>query len=376
MEKEEKEKALTGGYAVGMALQQINPDVMAVYPITPQTPIVEYFAKQQANGKVDTEIIPVESEHSAMSACIGASACGARAATASSSQGILYMMEVLPVASGLRLPILMAVSNRAISAPINIHGDHSDAMAMRDFGWIQLFAENTQEAYDNIFLAQRIAEESMLPAAANMDGFITSHSVENFKPLSDKNVMKFIGSYKAPENLFDFNHPKTFGPVALQNSYFEFRKQIFEAMAAANKKYYGVAKEFERISGRKCQPIEKYKTRGAKKIIIAMGSVCGNIKEAINNSNEKIGLIKIKLFRPFPYEEIKKAISSNETEIIVMDRNLAFGTKQVLAQEVKAAVKNPLKSVVYGLGGRNIFTEDIIEIVKNKKFANDNYLII
>jgi len=243
MKKSQKEikTILSGGHAVGEAMKQLNPDVMAVYPITPQTPVVEYFAKKRANGEVETEIIPVESEHSAMSACIGASAAGARAVTASSSQGIMYMMEVLPVASGMRLPILMAVANRAISAPINIHGDHSDAMMMRDTGWVQIFSENAQEAYDNTIMGMKIAEEALLPVAVNFDGFITSHSVENVSLLEDGEVEKFVGSFAPQNHLFDFKNPKTFGPVALPNSYFEFRVEVYQAMKKSKKPTLAVA---------------------------------------------------------------------------------------------------------------------------------------
>jgi pyruvate ferredoxin oxidoreductase alpha subunit len=366
----DKNLALTGGYAVGEALRQINPDVMAVYPITPQTPIVEYFAKEKANGKVDTEIITIESEHSALSACIGASACGVRAVTASSSQGILYMAEVLPVASAMRLPIVMAVSNRAISGPINIHGDHSDAMSMRDFGWIQLFSENVQEAYDNMIIGQVLAEKTMLPIAVNMDGFITSHSVENIEILEDDEVKKFIGQYKPKNHLFDFKNPKTFGPIALQNSYFEFRKQVFDAMEEVEEEHNKISDKYQKISGRKYEVIEKYKTSDAEKIIIAIGSACGTIKESINKlraQGEKVGLIKIRMFRPFPYEEIKKAISKEVSEVIVMDRNMAFGTQQVLAGEVEHALNRKVKSVVYGLGGRDVLERDIEDLFSGER---------
>lgn len=370
MNNETKNLALTGGYAVGEALRQINPDVMAVYPITPQTPIVEYFAKQKANGRVDTEIITVESEHSALSACIGASASGVRAVTASSSQGILYMAEVLPVASAMRLPIVMAVSNRAISGPINIHGDHSDAMSMRDFGWIQLFSENAQEAYDNMIMGQVLAEKVMLPMAINMDGFITSHSVENIELLEDVSVERFVGKYQSKNSLFDFKNPKTFGPIALQNSYFEFRKQIFDAMRKVEEEYNKISKKYQEISGRKHQLIEEYKTLDADKVIVAMGSVCGTIKEVINNlrsQGKKVGLIKIKMFRPFLYKEVKKAVNNDVSEIIVMDRNLTFGTQQILASEVEHALGRKVKSVVYGLGGREVFESDIEDLFKGKK---------
>ncbi|MDD3607723.1 MAG: pyruvate ferredoxin oxidoreductase [Candidatus Moranbacteria bacterium] len=375
MNKKNKMEALTGGHAVGQALSQIDPDVMAVYPITPQTPIVEYFAKKKANGQVATEIIPVESEHSAMSACIGASACGARTVTASSSQGIMYMMETLPIAAAMRLPIVMAVANRAISGPINIHADHSDAMAMREYGWIQLFSESVQEAYDNAVLAFKVAEKAMLPLAVNMDGFITSHSVENLEMINPSIIKKFVGKYNPKQTLFDFSKPKTFGPLALQNSYFEFRKEIFESMEDVRGIFNQVTVDFEKISGRKYGSIEKYKLTKAKKVIIAMGSVCGTIKEAldsIHNEREKTGLIKVRLFRPFPYKEIREAAREIK-EVIVLDRNLVFGAKQVLAGEVEAAIGRPVTSIVYGLGGRDVFEKQIIDVIRGKH--NNQFLM-
>lgn len=368
MEKNGKKIALTGGHAVGEAMKQISPDVLAVYPITPQTPIIEYFAKKRADGEVDTEIVTVESEHSAMSACIGASACGARTMTASSSQGIMYMFEVLPVASSMRLPIVMAVSNRAISGPINIHGDQSDAMVMRETGWIQIFAENAQEAYDNMIIGTKISEKALLPLATNMDGFFISHSVENLEMLRDVDVQNFVGNYVPKQSLFDFDDPKTFGPVALQNSYFEFRKQIFDAMNAVSEIFDGVTNEFGDLSGRKYEKIEKYQTEDAEKIVVAIGSVCGTAKDVIDqlrNKGEKVGLVKIRLFRPFPYEEVKEAIGK-ASEVFVLDRNLAFGTRQVLAGEVSSAIGRDIQSFVYGLGGRDIFAKQIKEMLKGK----------
>ena len=369
MNTKNKKIALTGGYAVGEAMRQINPDVVAMYPITPQTPIIEYFAKQKANGKVKTEVVTVESEHSAMSACIGSSASGARTLTASSSQGIMYMFEVLPVASSMRLPILMAVSNRAISGPINIHGDHSDAMAMRDTGWIQIFAENTQEAYDNTIIGMKLAEKALLPLATNMDGFFVSHSVENLELLEDEEVKGFIGEYSPKQSLFDFDNPKTFGPVALQNSYFEFRKQIQDAMLKTSKMFEEVAEEFEKISKRKYGFVEEYRTEDAGKVIVAMGSVCGPIKETVDrlrDEGKNVGLLKIRLFRPFPYKQVAKALKGVQ-DIIVMDRNLAFGTKQVLASEIEHATGKKVQSVVYGLGGRDVFEKQIEELFLEEK---------
>lgn len=361
--------ALTGGFAVGEAINQINPDVMAVYPITPQTPIVEYFSKKQADGKADTEIIQVESEHSAMSACIGASASGARTITASASQGIMYMMEVLPVASAMRLPIVMAVANRAISGPLNIHCDHSDAMAMRDTGWIQIFSENAQEAYDNTFIALKLAEKVLLPATINLDGFILSHSVENLELLNDGTVYKFIGEYKPEQTLLDFEKPKTFGSIAMPDSYFEFRKQIYDAMEKAREVFDEVAKDFGEISGRKYRQIETYKTKDAKTVIVAMGSTCGTIASVVDKmraEGKKVGLLKIRLFRPFPYEEVAKALKGIK-RVVVMDRNMAFGTGQVLASEIQKATGKEPESVVYGLGGRDIYEKDIQNIFESKK---------
>ncbi|MEA2007339.1 MAG: transketolase C-terminal domain-containing protein [Patescibacteria group bacterium] len=363
-----KNLALTGGHATGEAIRQINPDVMAVYPITPQTPIVEYFAKAVADGKSDTEIIPVESEHSAMSACIGSAAAGATTMTASSSQGIMYMMEVLPVASSMRLPIVMAVSNRAISGPINIHGDHSDAMAMRDTGWIQIFSENAQEAYDNTILSTKIAHKALLPTTINMDGFVTSHSVENLELLDDLKVKEFIGKYEPKKTLFDFDNPKTFGPVALQNSYFEFRKQIFDAMEEARSIFNDVTVDFGKISGRRYNQVERYKIEDATKVIVAIGSTAGTIKEVVDRLREKggkVGLLKIRLFRPFPSENVKEALGNVEN-VVVMDKNMAFGTKQVLASEVQEAIGREVQSVVYGLGGRDVYEKQIIDLFKGK----------
>lgn len=355
---------LSGGYAVGEAMRQINPDVVAVYPITPQTPIVEYFSQAVADGRATTEIIPVESEHSAMSACIGASATGARVMTASSSQGILYMLEVLPVASAMRLPIVMAVANRAISGPINIHGDHSDAMVMRDLGWVQIFAENVQEAYDLTFLALKLAEKIRLPATINLDGFFVSHSVENLELLTDWQAQGWAGKYQKKDHLLDFETPKTFGALALPNAYFQFRKQIFDALETGREEFSLVAEEFFDLAERKYDLIEKYKTSDAEKVIVAMGSVCGTIKEVVDKKRaqgEKVGLLKITLFRPFPFAQIKKALK-NVKEVIVLDRHLPMGSQPVLKEEIQAALGKEVRGIVFGLGGREVFEKQIEEI--------------
>ena len=366
--KQKEKTALTGGYAVGEALRQINPDVMPVYPITPQTPIIESFAKKVADGLADTEIIRVESEHSAMSASIGASAAGARTMTASSSQGIMYMMEVIPVAAAMHLPIVMIVANRAISGTINIHNDHSDAMAMRDFGWVQIFSETVQEAYDDVFLSLKIAEKASLPVAPNLDGFFITHSVENLELTEDKVITEFIGEYKPEEYLFNFDNPKTFGALTLQDSYMDIRKELYDSMKKVPNIFKEVVEEFAKISGREYNFIEKYKTAGAEKIIVAMGSISGTIKDAIDNlekKNIKVGLVKIKLFRPFPYKIVREALKEAE-EVIVMDKNMSMGTKQVLEGDVFQAVgcSKKIRSIVYGLGGRDVFVKEIEELVR------------
>jgi pyruvate ferredoxin oxidoreductase alpha subunit len=361
--------ALTGGYALGEALRQINPDVMAVYPITPQTPIIESFSKKVADGLANTEIIQVESEHSAMSACIGASVSGARTITASSSQGIMYMMEVIPVASAMRLPIVMIVANRAISGMINIHNDHSDAMAMRDFGWVQIFSETVQEAYDDVFIALKIAEKAKLPVAPNLDGFFITHSVENVNLLSDEAVKKFVGEYRPEKHLFDFSNPVTYGALALPDSYMDIRLELNEAMEAVPNIFQEVTKEFAKISKRRYDFIEEYQTEDADKVVVAMGSVAGTIKDAVDNlreQGEKVGLVKIKLFRPFPYEIVGQALK-NAREIIVMDKNLSLGAGQVLENDIIQSIGSDerVRSVIYGLGGREIFVQEIEEMIIN-----------
>jgi pyruvate ferredoxin oxidoreductase alpha subunit len=322
----------------------------------------------------------MESEHSAMSASVGASAAGARVVTATSSQGLALMNEILYIASGLRLPIMMLVSARALAAPLNIHGDHSDVMGCRDAGWIQIFCANSQEVYDKTICGIKLAEKVKLPVMVIMDGFNTSHCVENLKILEKVTVQNFVGQYQPENYLLDIDNPVTFGPVALQNSYFEFRRDMAEAFETVEEELEKIYKDYEKISGRKYGVVETYKLDGAEKVLVVMGSVAGTIKDAIDEINnnvgtgrdlslQKVGLLEISMFRPFPYEECKKAISrvSDEAkEVIVLDRNLAFGTKQVLASEITHAIKKEAISVVYGLGGRDTFKKQIIELVEGK----------
>ncbi|HCF37862.1 MAG TPA: pyruvate ferredoxin oxidoreductase, partial [Thermosipho africanus] len=304
-------QAVTGAQAIANAMRQINPDVVAAYPITPQTPVVEYFAQFVADGAVETEMIPVESEHSAMSAVVGAAAAGARAMTATAANGLALMHEIVYIAASSRLPIVMAVANRALSGPINIHCDHSDAMAERDSGWIQLWAENAQEAYDFTLMAIRIAEHEdvRLPVMVNFDGFIISHGVEVVDFLDDEVARKFVGEPKVMYPLLDTEHPVTHGPLDLYDYYFEHKRQQIEAMKHVKKVFKEVAEEFAKISGRKYDLLDKYKVDDAEYIMIALGSTAGTIKytvDLLREEGHKVGVIKPQIFRPFPKNELQE----------------------------------------------------------------------
>lgn len=364
--------ALTGGAAAAEALKQIEPEVMPVYPITPQTPIIETYAKFQADGEVETEMIEVESEHSAISACVGASAAGARTATATSSQGLALMNEILYIASGLRLPILMAVSARALSAPINIHGDHSDVMGARDAGWIQIFSENPQEAYDNTIIGMKLAEAAGLPVMVIMDGFNTSHSVENLEILETQDVKKFVGEYIPEKSLLNIKDPWSFGPVALQNSYFEFKVDQEKAMLAAKDNYTEIAAEFEKLSGRKKGYFEGYKLEDANYAIVLAGTTAGTAKDVVDklrSKGQKVGLLKINLFRPFPREEIVEALKSVKS-LAIMERAISPGTYSPIYQDIVSGLYNAgadkkIANYIYSLGGRDIFAKDIEKIFED-----------
>ncbi len=364
--------ALTGGAAAAEALRQIEPEVMAVYPITPQTPIIETYAKFQADGEVETEIIQVESEHSAISASVGASAAGARTVTATSSQGLALMNEILYIASGLRLPILMLVSARALSAPINIHGEHGDVMDARDAGWIQIFSENAQEVYDNTIIGMKLAEKAGLPVMVIMDGFSTSHSVENLEILEKDVVKKFVGEYRPEQYLLKIDDPVTFGPLALQNSYFEFRVDQEKAMKDSKEEYLKIAKDFEALSGREKNYFESYKLDDADQAVIITGTAAGTAKDVVDKmrkNGEKVGLLKINLFRPFPREEIVGALK-NVKNIAVMERAISLGTYSPFYADIASGLhqeeKNiPMQQYIYGLGGRDIFAKDIEKVFED-----------
>lgn len=360
---------LSGNEAVAEALRQINPDVMAAFPITPSTEIPQYFSKFVANGKVDSEFIPVESEHSAMSAVIGAEAAGARSVTATSSAGMALMWEELYLAASNRLPLVLTLVNRALSGPININCDHSDSMGARDAGWIQIYAENNQEVYDNLCMAYRIGEHKdvMLPVMICQDGFITSHAVENIVLNEDDEVKNFVGEYNPEHSLLNPECPMAVGPYSVTNYYFEAKRAQAEALKNAKQVVLDVAKEYEKITGRSYGLFEKYKMDDAEYAVVIIGSAAGTTKDAVDKlraEGKKVGLIKIRLFRPFPATEIADALK-NVKAVAIMDRTESYNDNcGPLGSEVTTALYRAMNdcfavNYVYGLGGRDVRVEDM-----------------
>ncbi len=367
-----KRDRLSGNEAVAEALRQINPDVMAAFPITPSTEIPQYFSKLVANGKVDSEFIPVESEHSAMSAVIGSEAAGARSVTATSSAGLALMWEELYLAASNRLPCVLTLVNRALSGPININCDHSDSMGARDAGWIQIYAENNQEVYDNLVMAYRIGEHKdvMLPVMICQDGFITSHAVENINLLEDKEVKDFVGEYEPENYLLNPECPMAVGPYSVSNYYFEAKRAQAEALKNSKQVVLDVAKEYKTISGREYGLFEEYKMEDAEEAVVIIGSAAGTTKDAVDElraQGKKAGLIKIRLFRPFPGSEIAEALK-NVKAVALIDRTESYNDcSGPIGSEVTTALyraKSDCLAVnyVYGLGGRDVKVEDMIGI--------------
>ena len=360
---------LSGNEAVAIAMKQINPDVMAAFPITPSTEIPQYFAQYVADGKVDSVFVPVESEHSAMSACIDASAAGARAVTATSSCGLALMWEMLYVAASSRLPITLACVNRALSGPININNDHSDSMGARDSGWIQIYSENNQEAYDNFLQAMPIGEDErvQLPVMICQDGFITSHAIENIELLEDDKVKEFVGTYNPKHYLLKKDSPMAVGPYDTAHYYMEHKRQQAQAMMDAKEVILEVAAKFERLTGRSYGLFEEYRMEDAETAIVLIGSTAGTAKEAVDRlrrAGKKVGLIKIRVFRPFPMLELAKALSHVKA-VAVMDKCEGFSASGgPLFAEVRSALydlqtRPQAINYVYGLGGRDVKVEDI-----------------
>ena len=363
---------LSGNEAAAIAMKQINPDVVAAFPITPSTEIPQYFSTFVSNGTVDTEFVAVESEHSAMSACVGAEAAGARAMTATSANGLSYMWEMIYIASSLRLPIVMSLVNRAVSGPLNIHNDHSDAMGVRDAGWIMLFSENNQEAYDNLIMAHRIAENKdvLLPLMVCQDGFITSHSIENIELIEDDKVKEFVGTYKPEHYLLNDKEPIAVGPLDVQSYLFEHKYQQAEAMRNAKKVILEVAKNFEKTTGRKYSFFEEYRMEDAEIAVVCMNSTAGTTKTVVDELREKgikAGMVKVRVFRPFPAEEIAEALG-NLKAVAIMDKadslNAMGGAlyEDVISSMYTAKKQVPAVSYVYGIGGRDTTSNNIHEV--------------
>ena len=360
---------LSGNEAAATAMKQINPDVVAAFPITPSTEIPQYFSTFVSNGAVDTEFVAVESEHSAMSACIGAEAAGARAMTATSANGLSLMWEMIYIASSLRLPIVMSLVNRAVSGPLNIHNDHSDAMGVRDSGWIMLFSENNQEAYDNLIMAHRIAENKdvLLPLMVCQDGFITSHSIENIELIEDEKVKEFVGKYKPEHYLLNAKEPMAIGPLDLQAYLFEHKYQQAEAMKKAKDVILNVSKDFEELTGRKYSFFEEYRLDDAEFAIVCMNSTAGTVKAVVDELRAKgikAGLLKIRVFRPFPADEVANALGHLKAVAILDKVDSLNAIGGALFEDVTSSMyvngKNvPAINYIYGIGGRDTTTKDI-----------------
>lgn len=363
---------MSGNEAVAFAIRQINPDVMPAFPITPSTEIPQMVSTYIANGEIDTEFIPVESEHSAMSAAIGSEAAGARTLTATSSAGLAYMWEELLLAASNRMPIALALVNRTLSGPININCDHSDGMGARDTGWIQIYAENNQEVYDNFIQAYPIAEdpEVYLPIMICQDGFITSHAVENIELLEDEEVKEFVGEYEPEEFLLNPGKPIAVGPYSVTNYAMEAKKNQADALKHSQEIVLKVAEEFGKISGRKYGLFEEYRTEDADYIMLIMGSAAGTAKQAVDDlraQGKKVGVVKLRLFRPFPADELAEALK-NAKAAAIMDRAESYnGNGGPLGSEVTAGLyrkKIMIETVnyIYGLGGRDFTVQEVYDI--------------
>ena len=370
---EQKVRGMTGDEAVAYAIKQVEPDIVAAYPITPQTIIVERLAEYVNNGELSAAYIPVESEHSALSACVGAAMTGARVFTATASQGLALMYEILWIASSLRTTIVMALVNRALSAPINIHCSHDDAYAARDTGWIQFFAENVQEAYDLTLQAFRVSEDKgvLLPSIINLDGFILSHSLEGLYVLDDSIVKEFLPP-KEPVNPIDPENPMTYGPLALYDYYFEFKRAQAEAMKGSYPVILKTFEEYGEVSGRRYTPVKKLGLEDAEAAIVILGSAAGTVRYVVRRMRErgeKVGVLSLTLYRPFPVREVVESLKEVGA-VVVMDRSYSFGSPGAqLFMDVASALYNEKKrplliNAIYGLGGRDLGPRDVEEALR------------
>ena len=374
-----RREIISGNWAFAEAMRQINPDVVAAYPITPSTDIPMKFADFVANGRVDTNFVTVESEHSAITACVTAAAAGARVMTASSANGVALMHEIFPIAACFRTPIVFGLVNRSIGAPINIHCDHSDSMGERDAGWVHFYCEDAQEAYDTAILAVRLAEHKdvLSPVFVCQDGFITSHSFEPVTMLEDDKVKAFVGERNPDFPLLDVDHPVTYGSFAMSEYYFEVKRQQIEAHRSVLKVYDGIAREYEGISGRFYPKLDRYRTDDADFIVVVMSSASGVVKDVVDELREKgikAGCLRVRMFRPFPAAETAEVLGRAKA-VAVLDRALSIGGTAPLAAEVKSALYDsgkrvPVQSCVYGLGGRDFFPQHARELFQDLEKGN------
>ncbi len=369
--------AVTGDDAIAQAAKLVNPDVVAAYPITPQTIIVERFSDFVADGEVDTEFVCVESEHSAMSACIGASTAGGRVFTSSASAGLMLMYEIIQIASSSRTPIVCAVANRAISGPINIHGEQTDQLLFRDSGWISQFAETNQEAYDQTIMAFKIGEhpEVLLPVAVGIDGFILSHAIEGIEPVTKDSVYNFLGGERKSTLRLDPDNPVSIGLLHLQDYYMEARAQVRDAQQRSKQVIIDTFNEWKNLTGRQYNPVESYKMDDAEYAFVTMGSGAGNARTAIDElraKGEKVGLIKVRVYRPWFGEEFSN-LTKNVKGVITVERAHSFGSPGgILGQDVKStlfdAKQTPyVAEYCYGLGGRDCLVKEWVEIYNRSK---------
>jgi len=380
--KQTRTEMASGNSAFAEAMRQINPDVVAAYPITPSTDIPMKFADFVANGQVDTEFVPVESEHSAISACVTAPISGARVMTASSANGIALMHEIFPIAAGFRAPIVLGLVNRCAGAPLCIHCDHSDSMPQRDSGWIQIYCEDAQEVYDTVLMAVRLAEDSrvLTPIFVCQDGFITSHCYEPVNFLDDATVKAFVGERIAQNPLLDTENPVSYGSFTMEEHVFEIKRAQMEGLFNVPQVYGEISAELAKLTGRDYQMIEEYKTDDAEFVAVVMSSATGVVKDAVDNLREqgiKAGCLRIRFFRPFPAAEVMRVLSGKKG-VAVLDRSASPGGTAPLAAEIKSALYNAktkpkVQEYIFGLGGRDFFEADAMKIFE--KMTADDYSV-
>lgn len=370
-----KIKALEGVNAVAEAMRQINPDVAAAYPITPQTEIVMTFSEFVADGLVDTEFIAVESEHAALSACIGAALAGARTQTATCGPGLALMWEMLWIASSWRLPIVMHITNRAFNAPLNILCSHDDSMGSRDTGWIQLYAETQQEAYDNALQAVRIAEhpDVLLPVMTCLDGFVLSHTMEPVEVLPDEVVKKWVGIYTPIYSVLDIDHPVTYGALDFADYYFEHKRPQWEAMEKAPKVISNIGKEYGKLTSRHYDLIDTYHLDDAEVAIVILGATAGATRVAVDKLRHdgiKAGMLRLRCYRPFPAKEVTQALKGKRA-VAILERTGFFGAQggpvflDVSTALYLEGIKTNLVNYIYGLGGRDTIPEQICGVFQD-----------